>query len=172
MLQTITALHKRLENGGSCIKCMRITHGHGSSRNPTYSKYQAMKQRCLNPKHEAYDNYGGRGIKVCDRWLNSFENFLADMGESPAGMTIERQNSNGDYEPGNCVWATKAEQARNTRHNVKVTIEGKTYATLREAAEAYGLSYPTVRMRRCNGWTIERALTTPIDKSKGPRVGK
>lgn len=145
----------------------RSYHGHGSSSDPTYSKYQAMKQRCLNPKHKSYPDYGGRGIKVCDRWLESFDNFLADMGEAPEGMTIEREDSNGNYEPDNCKWATKKEQAQNTKRCLSVVIDGVTYRTLRAAAEAFGLPYSTVKVRTSQyKWTVEEALKTPIDISK------
>lgn len=79
-----------------------------------------MKQRCCNPKHRSYKNYGARGIKVCERWLNSFENFYSDMGAKPKGYTIERINDNGHYEPSNCKWATVAEQNRNKRTSFSV----------------------------------------------------
>ncbi len=72
-----------------------------------------MKQRCYYKKHKDYHRYGGRGITVCDRWLNSFANFIADMGERPEGLTLERRDTNGNYEPTNCYWATKAEQVAN-----------------------------------------------------------
>jgi hypothetical protein len=73
-----------------------------------------MLLRCNNPISKSYKDYGGRGITICDRWLK-FENFLADMGERPKGLTLDRRNVNGDYEPGNCRWATRKEQAMNTR---------------------------------------------------------
>jgi hypothetical protein len=92
-------------------------HGHaiGSIASPTYSSWQAMKSRCLNPQTSSYRNYGGRGIKIYDRWLD-FKNFLADMGERPEGTSLDRfPNKNGNYEPGNCRWATRLEQNRNQR---------------------------------------------------------
>jgi hypothetical protein len=81
---------------------------------PTYHSWSNMIQRCTNPKHHRYANYGGRGIAVCERW-REFANFLADMGVKPPGHSIERKDNNGNYEPGNCKWATFAEQSHNTR---------------------------------------------------------
>jgi hypothetical protein len=144
----------------------RTYHGHGSSSDPTYSKYQAMKQRCVNPQHKSYADYGGRGITVCDRWIDSFELFLVDMGPAPDKMTIERNESDKGYEPGNCRWATKQEQNRNTRRTIKPEIGGVKYETLGDACVALGLPGATVRMRLRYGWTLERALTTPVDTTK------
>ena len=91
---------------------------HGMSDTPTYESWLNMKQRCYNPNNPGYHNYGGRGIKVADSWLNSFTNFLSDMGERPEGLTLEREDVDGDYEPSNCVWDTREVQARNQRSTV------------------------------------------------------
>jgi hypothetical protein len=107
---------------------------HGFARTPTYRVWQAMKSRCLNVNGQDYERYGGRGITVCDRWL-TFDNFLADMGERPAGMEIDRIDNDGDYEPSNCRWATRKEQNRNSTHNRNVTHGGKTQCVTAWAEE-------------------------------------
>jgi len=93
-----------------------IRHGHSTDggHSPTYHSWHAMTQRCTNPKHKGYPNYGGRGIKICERW-RKFSNFLADMGERPEGKTLDRKDNDGNYEPGNCRWATYGEQNSNQR---------------------------------------------------------
>lgn len=85
---------------------------------PTYYSWVSMKTRCYNVNHKAYKDYGGRGIKVCRRWLNSFENFLLDMGERPIDKTLDRINNNGNYEPLNCKWSTSSEQNNNQRKRI------------------------------------------------------
>lgn len=93
-------------------------HGHRSkTRTPTYNSWRKMKERCTNPNHDRYPRYGGRGIKICDRWLHSFQNFLEDMGNRPYGKTLDRIDPNGNYEPSNCRWATIKQQARNKAYH-------------------------------------------------------
>jgi len=117
-----------------------------------------MRDRCRNPKSKRYSDYGGRGITVCDRW-ESFENFLADMGERPDGMTLDRYpNVNGNYEPGNCRWATTKQQANNVRRSVILSFNGRSM-TASEWGEEIGLCPKLIRQRIKSGWTAEQALT-------------
>ncbi|KKL78882.1 hypothetical protein LCGC14_2020410 [marine sediment metagenome] len=101
-------------------------------------KYGDMLRRCNDPEHKSYKYYGGRGIKICERWWK-FSDFLKDMGECPDGLSLERVNNNGNYEPGNCKWATQKEQCNNNRRNVKLTYKGKTMNMV-QWAEELGIS--------------------------------
>lgn len=112
------------------------THGRSASR--VYMAWAAMRDRCGNPNNGAFDNYGARGIKVCERW-QLFENFIADMGERPAGTTLERKDNAGHYEPGNCVWANAETQANNKRSNRFIEHEGRRL-TLAQWARKLGLT--------------------------------
>lgn len=142
------------------------THGHSrvGSVTPTYRTWSNMMSRCFNPYVSSFSIYGGRGITVCERWKNSFENFLEDMGEKPKGKSIERIDSNGNYEPGNCRWATAKEQSNNTSRNVFLTFNGKTQ-TIAQWAEEIGMSKSTLLHRVDRGWSAEKALTKKIGKN-------
>jgi hypothetical protein len=128
---------------------------------PEYRAYQGMKKRCYNPKARGFPEYGGRGIAVCDWWLDSFDHFLADVGHRPSpDHSIERIDNNGDYEPGNVRWATKPEQMRNRRSARMVEYDGA-QMSLAEAAERAGVPYKVAQERITRlGWSIERALST------------
>ncbi len=118
---------------------------HGMSSTREHAAWRAMKARCENKSQTSYPNYGGRGISVCARWA-SFEAFFADMGPRPAGTTIDRVMSNGNYEPGNCRWATRHEQNRNKRSNRFITFDGRTMVVADWARE-YGTTSPVISQR-------------------------
>lgn len=128
---------------------------HGNSYMPEYRVWCAMIYRCNNPKARSYKDYGGRGIKICDRWLK-FENFLADMGELPLGLSIDRKDNNGNYEPGNCRWATAQQQQLNKRHKIDnrwlewVRLCQMAGLSLRKIAPIFGCSGETVRQALIN----------------------
>ena len=124
----------------------------------TYQCWHSMKSRCFNPNVKQYKNYGARGITVCDRWIESFENFLSDMGVKPKGLTLERINNDGNYEPSNCRWATKYEQTINRRGNRLIQYRGVT-KTLTEWAHLCGVHDRTVFGRLRSGFPIEIVLT-------------
>lgn len=141
-------------------KTTKAKHGHSRQGEVTraYRIWYSMKQRCNNKTHESYHKYGGRGIEVCSRWSDSFVLFLEDMGEPPENMSIDRINVNGNYEPGNCRWATSIEQSRNCRNTITLTYQGET-KPLALWAEEKGLKYITVYSRYSKGWSVERILS-------------
>lgn len=127
---------------------------------PEYRSWMHMKTRCLNPRHIAYHRYGGRGIKICKRWLEGFENFLADLGPRPSSKhTLDRIDNDGDYEPSNVRWGTLAEQNNNRSDNRLISFQGKTQ-TLAEWSRALGVNKSALGNRLRAGWSIERTLTT------------
>ena len=148
---------------------MNVRHGdcRVGRRAPEYGVYRTMLSRCYNPNVEKYPLYGGRGIKVCDRWRGDggYENFILDMGRRPNGCSIEREDSDGDYEPSNCRWATSREQANNTSRNRVIEWGGKAQ-TLAEWSREIGVKPITIHMRLKDGWSVERALTTPLRRMK------
>lgn len=143
---------------------MRIKHGHNrrGKESRIYRVWANMIKRCNYIYCQHYDDYGGRGITVCDRWLK-FENFLKDMGEIPPGLTIEREDNDKGYYKENCRWATRSQQQRNKRNNNLVTHQEKTQC-LSAWAEELGINHRTLRSRFLLGWSAEKALTTSVRK--------
>jgi hypothetical protein len=119
-----------------------------------------MLARVRNPNHPKFRRYGGRGIAVCDSWL-SFENFTYDMGPCPTGYTLERINNNGDYEPQNCRWATRTDQANNQSSSVRLVCHGET-RTMAEWSRITNVPRGTIRKRLARGLTVEQALNPSL----------
>lgn len=130
---------------------------HGGSKTAEYYVWNSMKRRCGDSSTQGYERYGGRGIKVCDRWME-FGNFIADMGKRPQNLTLERIDNNGNYEPGNCCWATRVVQANNRRSNRVLTHAGVS-ASVSDWARRVGVK-DTLLWRRIFklGWSLEAAL--------------
>lgn len=149
---------RKTHQGASHRQAMK---SHGLRKSKEYGVWCAMKNRCMNPNVNRYKDYGGRGIKVCKRWIDSFEAFYADMGSRPDGFTIDRIDNNADYEPSNCRWVSRAENCRNKRNNRFVKFKGKS-KTIAEWAEILCLDYKIVRQRIGRGWPAEKAFTEPI----------
>jgi hypothetical protein len=136
------------------------THGHtvGRTKSPIYRCWPDMRRRCTNPNDPEFENYGGRGIKVCDRW-QKFENFLEDVPPRPPGAHFDRINNDGNYEPDNVRWITHKEQMTNTRQSRRWFVNGKWYAGAPDAAKEYGVSTATIRrwcFREWHGCRTER----------------
>ena len=171
-----------LRNGRSrscgCIRAEKFLESvtkHGLCEIPEHQVWADMRIRCSNPRHRKYPNYGGRGIKVCERW-DDFANFIADMGRRPEGShpsgramyTLERINNDGDYEPGNCRWACYAEQNRNHHRNRLLTHNGKTMC-MTDWAAFTGMTVNTIRKRLTNGWSVHDTLSVPMHSVKSYR---
>lgn len=129
---------------------------HGLSHTRTHAIWLNMLDRCQRTTRKDYPHYGGRGIAVCARWLD-FATFVADMGEAPVGLSIERLDNDGDYCPSNCIWATRKVQARNKRNTVRITHNGRTMA-LGDWADEIGVAPLTIWKRLKRGWTTAKAL--------------
>jgi hypothetical protein len=151
----------RLRNGGTRSCGCLVGQGgvtHGATGTPEYRTWLGIRARCSDASNH---NYGGRGIRVCARWQESFEAFLEDMGRRPSDEhSIDRIETNGNYEPGNCRWATAQEQSRNMRVNVMVTHNGETLCVA-EWAERYGISCSMLNSRLRAGWDFEKAVSSP-----------
>lgn len=141
------------------IAARSITHGHSTGRKISreLKSYTHAKSRCFNPNDEKFPQYGGRGITMCSEWVNDAAKFISDMGPCPPGLTIDRINPNGNYEPGNCRWATSHQQARTRTDNVLVEYQGATMV-LKDYAALVGVNYKSLHARlKYKGNTLEQA---------------
>lgn len=141
-----------------------LVHGHTGrgTRSSEYNSWDGMNQRCHNTKNPSYRKYGGRGIRVCARWRASFANFIADMGRKPSPQhSIDRIDNDGNYEPGNCRWATLSQQNSNMQRSKGALVYKGECGTFQYWAAKLGVT-PSALCRRLNaGWSLERTLTTP-----------
>lgn len=171
VLVSDNALLRNNTRSCGCLKIKMIGDSrrtHGRSRSPEYRNWCAMKERCYSESHKNHGLYGGRGIQVCDRWVNSFENFLADMGKRPfPRATVERVDGNGNYSPENCVWATQEKQTHNKSNNRILEYAGQARC-LAEWAKDFGIPQGRLWKRLKRGWPIAGALT----KSPQPITGR
>ena len=155
--------YRKIPDSKMCRDCSlkekaEINTKHNMSKTRIYNNYMKMIERCYDVKSQAYKNYGARGIRVCSRWLNSFDLFLKDMGEKPAGsFSIDRIDVNGNYEPKNCKWSSKEEQAQNRRNTVYVEWEGKKIA-FSKLARSYGVEPSIAYKRLKRGWDLNKIL--------------
>lgn len=173
---TKTMLHGSIVRAKSCgcltkeiLRKARTTHGMAILKTSTYLTWRSMRTRCLKPWHKSYKDYGGRGIKICDSWLK-FENFLADMGEKPEGMQLDRVDNNGNYEPSNCRWATPMQNCNNRRSSHYIEHNGER-RTISQWARVKGIPRDTLSFRLESGWSVAEAMTTPVKRQKNNRDG-
>lgn len=168
----------KLRNGNTkscgCLRAANLS-GKGGGKHVVHSErskalravWKSMISRCSNERYADYPVYGGRGIRVCERW-QSFWAFVSDMGYPLPGEMLERVDNDGGYSKNNCVWATPAEQARNKRSNVWIEVDGSRLCRA-DAAKRYGIRPGTLRMRLERGWGLQEALTAPPDRTKRTR---
>lgn len=159
--ESVVASKKAIRILKSCGCKLRGVH-----KEIEYKSYTAMKSRCSDINHHAYSKYGGRGITVCERWLdkdNGYRWFIEDMGRRPSlEYSIDRIDNNKGYSPENCRWATSTQQNRNSRNIHTLEYNGKT-VTISEWSELTGISISAISSRLSRGWTIEQALTIPVN---------
>lgn len=156
--------HSNMRTRGSkgCDSCVsdyiiKKRGDQGYSNHPLYKTYRNMISRCYNPKTPQYQDYGGRGITVCERWLESFENFLEDVGDKESGLSLDRINNEEGYSPENTRWATQKEQTNNFRGNTLVVYKDITY-TISQFAELLGIRPNTISCRLLRGWSVDEIV--------------
>lgn len=164
----LKAKHRPTKSCGCIRHTTKPSLKHGLTKSKVYDSWRASIKRCHNPKNHAYHLYGGRGIKVCDRWRYSFDAFLEDMGHPPTSRhSLDRIDTNGDYEPGNCRWATQLEQSNNQRTNRRITFQGETL-TIAEWSRRTGIKPQTIRMRLDKyKLSVSEALTRRVRQHSG-----
>lgn len=157
----------RMCSCGCYRKIQNKKHGLWSYDNKLYAVWQTMKARCLRKTNEKYKDYGGRGITICDEWKNDFVAFnnWALANGYKEGLSIDRIDNNGNYEPCNCRWITNAEQARNKRNNVFIEFNNETHCIV-EWAEILNVNYKALHRRLKAGWSIEKAFLTPFKRMR------
>lgn len=177
-IRSACLIRRKTESCG-CKALEGNNYKHGRARTPSHGSWAGMILRCTDPDRKHAEHYIGRGIKVCKHWQR-FENFFADMGERPAGMTLDRTNNDGHYSCGhceecerngwplNCRWATQQQQCRNTRQNRMVTFGEKT-VTLMEWSQLLNVRFGTLRTRLERGWSVERAFTASVQPHRSPQ---
>ncbi len=149
-----------------CGNARHTKYKHGLVGTPEYQAWAGMVSRTTNPHNVRFARYGGRGIKICEQWRHSPETFYANMGPRPSPKhTIERVNNDGDYAPDNCIWALKSAQNRNHSGNHWVTFKGERLC-LMDWALRTGINFGTLRGRLVRGWSVEMALTIPVNRAK------
>lgn len=162
-------LSKGHSNSCGCLRDELATENkttHGKTGSPEYRVWAGIKRRCLNPNDRSYARYGEQGVTICDRWRDSFECFLSDIGTRPTPEhSIDRVDNDKGYAPDNCRWATRVEQARNKRTNRRITCNNRT-KTLSEWSQELGICHATIQYRLRAGWDIETALNLP------PKLGR
>lgn len=157
-----------LQRERSSANMRRVAFRHGKAGTPEWNAWMSMFSRCYDPNNKRYSRYGGRGIKVCERWNGSFENFLSDMGPRPSNKhTLDRLDNDGNYEPGNCGWRTKTQQNNNRgSYNVRIQV-GDRDLTLAEWSRETGVSEACMTYRRSIGWTPEQIVGLAVKPAHG-----